>query len=223
MTIFRRDGYLALRGALDIDWVRSLKQVVRDVCQAQRLDVVRALAPLSSQASTQAWVECDASRWHDELHRHLAQGPLCDLIAHLTGSERVRHLGEQLFHKPPQSAAATPLHQDMPCSQSDGESVAVVWVPLDAVTHATGPMLYLPGSHRWSKRFGPREGNAKVTAILDRQVGLSADVCENDPRLVAMRALPGDVIVHDWRVLHGSGGNRSRSLPRRTLSVRFGY
>ncbi len=210
-------GVVALRGVLDPGWISALRGVVDDVCTSQRADVVRAVAPLGETA----WVETDASKWHDALRERVAVGPLPELVQAATGAQQLQWHGDQVFNKPPRSAAATPLHQDRPCTAAAHEQVAVAWVPLDAVTLETGGMIYVPGSHRWSQRTPPQEGNVTVTDWLRRHVNDLVEDPAADAQRITLTAQPGDVIIHDWRMLHGSAANCSRMLPRRTLSVRY--
>ncbi|MEZ5279357.1 MAG: phytanoyl-CoA dioxygenase family protein [Acidimicrobiales bacterium] len=173
-------------------------------------------------------VETDACSWHEGLRRHHCEGPLPQIVAALTSSVRVNLYSDQLFLKEPGSRVRTPWHQDKPFWLLDGTKVAVCWVPVDVVTLDSGAMGYVIGSHLWGKTFKPSDFSTETGT--SRIPGISYDDLEDLPDIEAnplaydvrhFPAEPGDVIVHDWRMLHGSTGNKTADRIRRAASVRY--
>ena len=102
------------------------------------------------------------------------------------------------------------------------------WVPVDTVRLDSGAMGYVRGSHRWGVTFKPSDF-VTSTGVMDLPGvvtdGLAdlppIDAHPDDFDIVRFEAEPGDVVVHDWRTLHGSSGNVSADRIRRAASVRL--
>jgi len=91
----------------------------------------------------------------------------------------------------------------------------------EPVSKETGGMGYVRGSHRW-KLHSP---NAFVSQMPSNDAGLPAlpdiEGNEDDYDIAYFEVEPGDVIVHDYRLTHGSRGNTSLERTRRAVSLRF--
>ena len=177
----------------------------------------------------QSIVETDACSWHEGLRAHHSDGPLPQVVAALTNSNKVILYSDQLFLKEPGSRVRTPWHQDKPYWLMDGAKVAVCWVPVDVVTVESGAMGYVAGSHKWGKIFKPSDF-LTATGTYPKLGGIEYDDLEDLPPIDAepdnydirrYEAGPGDVIVHNWMTLHGSTGNVSAGALRRAASIRY--
>ena len=172
-------------------------------------------------------VETDACGWHEGMRQHDVDSPLVDIIQQLTQSTKINLYSDQLFFKEAGSQIRTPWHQDMPYWLVGGGEMAVAWVTVDTVTKENGAMGYVRGSHLWGKTFVPSDfqtergtfpevdgiSHAGLTPI-DHDALEQADIIYYD-------AVPGDVIVHHWKTLHGSTGNTSATRSRRAASIRY--
>ena len=112
----------------------------------------------------------------------------------------------------------------MPFFRWNGDQAAVCWVPVDSVTKECGAMRYIKGSHRWPQ-YAPRllVSNSPVD---DDAADYSPLLPENDElfeteEILSWDCEPGDVIVHNWRTIHGSFGNLSATQTRRAASIRY--
>ncbi|MEZ5378734.1 MAG: phytanoyl-CoA dioxygenase family protein [Acidimicrobiales bacterium] len=173
-------------------------------------------------------VETDACSWHDGLRQLYIDSPLGAIAARLTDSTTINLYSDQLFLKEPGSGVRTPWHQDQPYWLLQGTKVAVCWVPVDTVRLDSGAMGYVRGSHRWGVTYKPSDFRTStgVMALPGMVTDDLADVPPIDANpddydIVRFEAEPGDVIVHDWKMLHGSAGNVSADRLRRADSVRL--
>lgn len=173
-------------------------------------------------------VETDAAHWHHQIRAHHLSGSLPEIVAGLTGDDKVVFYSDQLFLKEPGSQVRTPFHQDEPYFLVDG-AVAVCWVPVDVVGFDNGPMGYVRGSHRWGRRFKPSDF-VTDTGVFPERDGIAHGELEQMPPIspethdvVYFEAEPGDVIVHHWSTVHGAAGNVSASAVRRAASVRYAH
>lgn len=259
LETYRRDGVVALRQVLPIDWVTELGQAMQEVFDRQttvdrralvtgqsvegsRTDMTERMTQLLESVDDpgslaveaghtprgRSIVETDASAWHAGLRDLYRTGPLGAVAARLTGSARINLYSDQLFLKEAGSSVRTPWHQDQPYFLMEGTKVAVCWVPVDSVRLDSGAMGYVRGSHRWGATYKPSDfvTSNGVMALPGVDIDDLADLPPIDANpddydVVRFEAEPGDVIVHDWKTLHGSAGNISQDRIRRAASVRL--
>eukprot|EP00966_Prymnesium_polylepis_P302980 6999167-Prymnesium_polylepis.1 len=165
-------------------------------------------------------MELDAGRWHAGLRDFALQSSLPALVAQLLGASDVRFFMDHVFLKEGGSQGRTEYHQDLPFFPLAvvGSQAAVCWLPVDSVTHDTGAMGYVPGSHRWSEAQPTNlmtHGAAHNTALPDI-LG-----CEAEFGVRYFDAEPGDVIIHHPATVHGSAGNVTEARRRLVVSLRY--
>jgi ectoine hydroxylase-related dioxygenase (phytanoyl-CoA dioxygenase family) len=157
-----------------------------------------------------------------DFRRFALRGPGAEIAAALLGSEKVRFFGDQIFVKEPNTRARTAFHQDATYFEIEGDQCCVLWIPVDPVPLENGAMVYLRGSHRDNKRYKP---NVFVSQTpLPGAEGDDLPDIEGNPEnfdLVHFEAEPGDVLVHHYLTVHGTGGNASRYQVRRAASIRY--
>lgn len=154
--------------------------------------------------------------------RRLAlEGPLGSVSGQLFGSTKVNFLFDQIFIKQPGANARTAFHQDQPYFAVDGEQVASLWTAAEPVARESGGMGYIRGSHLWDMHAP----NVFVGQASRGEHGLpllpDIEGHESDYDIVYYDVEPGDVIVHDYRTVHGARGNTTSDRPRRAISLRF--
>lgn len=109
---------------------------------------------------------------------------------------------EDMVVKTPGSGNTVPMHQDS-LFQSRSGPVFSVGIYLDS--SAEDPLLVIPGTHR----MGPLD---------EEQVARAAE--ENRHRVTPVPVSAGDAIVHNVRMIHGSGANAGAQV-RRVLYLEF--
>lgn len=148
--------------------------------------------------------------------------------AQLADVPRVRLWGDHTLIKVP-GGSATAWHQDLPHFPIDRSGWVNFWIAIDDLDHDTGPLQYLPGSHRLGTfgRLGYFDNTRPLSheALSNRTppvAGFDHLIKEEDRQFVgqplasALRA--GEAFVHNGLVLHGSGENRT-DRPRRVLGI----
>lgn len=154
--------------------------------------------------------------------RLCVSGVLPEVAGQLLESETVRFFGDQVFVKEPNTPGKTAFHQDATYFEIEGEQCCVMWVPTDPVVLENGAMMYVRGSHRDGKLYKP---NVFISqAPLPGSEGADLPDIENnldDFDIIHFDVEPGDVLVHHYRTIHGTGGNRSRYQVRRAASIRY--
>lgn len=149
-------------------------------------------------------------------------GILPEVAGQLMESGTVRFFGDQVFVKEPNTPGKTAFHQDATYFEIEGDQCCVMWVPADPVALENGAMMYVRGSHRDGKLYKP---NVFISqAPLPGSEGADLPDIENnldDFDIIHFDVEPGDILVHHYRTIHGTGGNRSRYQVRRAASIRY--
>lgn len=141
--------------------------------------------------------------------RQLALQPIIGAIAaRLARTRRIRLLDDQLIYKPTGFVAngAVGWHTDRaywPNCTSD--EMLTAWIPFHDCNEATGPLVVIDGSHKWSGledlRFFNRQDLEDVEAKFHRD---GREVVR-----VPMTLRKGQISFHHCRTIHGSYPNRS--------------
>ena len=133
----------------------------------------------------------------------------------------------QWFNKPARSAYAssscccgsrpTPPHQDGHYFMlSPPTAGCTMWLALDAADETNGCLRYVMGSAAAS---APRAHG--FSGVLGFSQELSDFGAADEAREVAMRAEPGDLLVHSALLIHRADANASAERPRRALGAIF--
>lgn len=164
----------------------------------------------------------NASRDYSGIRRMAVESPLAAAAAALFGADKVNFLFDQIFVKQPGAVSRTAFHQDQSYFRVDGEQCASFWTACEPVDRENGAMGYIKGSHRWDLHAP----NAFVSQMTGGDHGLpqlpDIEGHEDEYDVVYFDVEPGDVIVHDYRTVHGARGNVSATRGRRSVSLRYG-
>ncbi len=157
-----------------------------------------------------------------DFRRFILRGASVDIAVALLQTSTVRFLGDQMFVKEPNTRERTAFHQDATYFEIDGNDCCVIWIPVDPVNHENGRMEYVRGSHLDGRLYRPNVFVSQ-TELPGAEGDVLPDIEGNSEGfdIVSFDAEPGDVIVHHYRTIHGSGGNLSRYQPRRAISLRY--
>jgi phytanoyl-CoA hydroxylase len=107
----------------------------------------------------------------------------------------------ETFNKPARIGSAVPYHQDNAYFCQTPPDMLTVWIAIDAVTEANGPVFFVKGSHKGgmqpTKPSGVR-GNS-IGLAESPKVPLAGQFCG----LLA----PGDATIHHCETIHHSAPN----------------
>ena len=240
---FERDGVVHLEGILPVDELTRMEAPLEEALRmpettadmtrmAEQLEASggEALADGAVAADTPGRFLSGVDHWrHQEAFREFScDSALPEIAAALMRSEGVFLWEDSVLVKEPGAREPTAFHQDLSYFHVDGTQVCTFWCPLDAVDADTGAVAYVRGSHRWPELYAPN------LFVSEQAIpGARGEACRADPTAAAFRdgdredellrfdAVPGDVIVHHARTVHGAAGNRSATRRRRAISVRY--
>ncbi len=219
---FRRDGVVLLRAA-QREWVEPLRRGLQ-----RNLDDPGAYAfPCESNPRGEPGRFFDSyCNWQliPEYLDYVSHSTAASIAGQFMDSRHAQFFHEHAFMKAPGTQRATPWHQDLPYYCVDGSKSASVYVALDAADAAVA-VQFVRGSHRWNRLFYPRvfeDGSAfnddQDAAAMETVPDIDGQADAHD--LTDWALEPGDVIVFDFRTLHGTGAAEVKQL-RRAFSTRW--
>jgi ectoine hydroxylase-related dioxygenase (phytanoyl-CoA dioxygenase family) len=207
IQFFDDNGYLHIPGVLQPDELSAIQ------AETQRL-IDRIKAGEEEDKATMRGPE-GIPYYLTYLHSHpntfslklLAHPTILDLARRMVGPDFVPTY-ESLVFKLPEAGSSVPWHRDGNANHPDEKfRVFNVDFYLDHSTVENSCVWVVPGSNKW-----PQE---KINEYLQ----MSKTTFEL-PGAVPAEMKPGDVLLHDIMVLHGSTENRSPSL-RRVIYYEF--
>ena len=185
-----RDGFLAPLPAFSAAEAAALRH---------RLEAAEAVAAPDNQRAARAGLPITHAWAWDLVH----DARLVEPIAAVLGPN-VLLWSMDWFIKPP-GAAFVSYHQDATYWGLEPHHVASAWVALSDAGPNTGPMRFLPGSHR-----GPvwrQQDTYAANNLLSR--GQVVDAPVDEAKTVLAPLAIGEMSIHHVRVIHGSAPNRS--------------
>jgi len=105
------------------------------------------------------------------------------------------------FNKPARVGSAVPPHQDNAYFCLGPPDALTVWIAIDAVTEANGPVSYLRGSQQDGAR--PHQ----TSGVAGNSMGLAE--CPDKSGAWAGLLEPGDALIHHCNTIHFSAPNTS--------------
>jgi len=146
---------------------------------------------------------------------------LPELVADLLGAKYLNFWEDTTFVKAPGTRQKTAFHQDLAYFQISGDQCVIVWIALDKATMKNGVLQYVRGSHKWKETFAPNVFVSQTPVAKSPETrcpDIEGNLDAYD--IVSFDVMPGDVIIHHVRTLHGAGGNMSKNW-RRAVSFRY--
>jgi phytanoyl-CoA hydroxylase len=218
---FERDGYVHLPAVLSEVELRDIEAVYeqflrgeipvegRDFCdmsgdygrRVEEFSIVNVMLP------RRYW-----PKWQGNIYERRAQS----IAEQLCGAGMVVDYDQLLAKRPFKDDAVFGWHQDLaywPTTTPDTRT-ATCWLAVDDSTPENGCMRFVPGTH-----LKPLRAHRPLHGGREKSHTLVTDLVKGD----AVRLAPiarGDITVHNERVMHGSGGNKTPGW-RRAYVVAF--
>jgi Phytanoyl-CoA dioxygenase (PhyH) len=210
------DGYVFLRGALDVSEVQAARVEV-----FERLVGVGEIRPpavegISTGESRRAETVGDLGAFWKSVSegpalRRVTHGPrLGAVLARIVGEPVRAH--DYMFLRAAPLGRTTGLHFDYPFFTRATERIYTTWVPLGDVPATDGPLVIVEGSHRFPDLHDAIRG-FDVVYDTSRKAQLATNFAEfaegRDCRILTADFRAGDICVFGMFTLHGSLDNHS--------------
>jgi phytanoyl-CoA hydroxylase len=182
------------------------KRLVRDI------HFVRGNAPLPDDPERALWKILNPDRFDAVMAECLRFPRVLDAASSLIGEDILAFLLMFIYKPPEVPQTIHPFHQDAVYFPFEPQASCVgVWIPLDPVSEANGTLSVVPGSHRLPiQQHEIREG-INFGALAARGVEGNEEYHRD---AVAMEMAPGECLLFNTRLLHRSGGNRTKGQRR---------
>lgn len=212
---YARDGYLLLRGAIDVRYLHNLEQKVLTLLAEWTGRRFVTVCSVEFSAFLQANRELER-RLYNEIRKFdwliefsLSQnivGPVADLIGGPVGLMKKIPFRIDL---PNVTRELAVWHQDYRYVKGNTD-IVTAWIPLQNTAYVQGCLMVMPGTHR----LGPIDHDGHVLGKRDFPSG----IFEREVRYVEMKY--GDLLLFHSLLLHSSGINLSDQA-RLSLQSRF--
>ncbi len=218
---FRRDGYVHLPGVLAPDELADIAATYARFLSGDIAVPGRDFCDMSGRyggdPADYALINVMLPRrYHPAWADNLFERRAASIAEQLQGPGLVLDYDQLLAKRPGRADAVFAWHQDMAYwIDTPDTRTATVWLALDASTVENGCLAFVPGSQA-EPRLRP---HAPLHGARQDSHTLATSLRPGD-RVRPVPIAAGDVTVHDERVLHGSGGNRSAGW-RRAYVVAF--
>ncbi len=223
------DGYVFLRGALDVADVQAARVEVLE----RLVDVGEIRPPAAEGIATGESRRAELVGDLGAFWKSVSEGPALRRVTHgtrlhaalarIAGAPVRAH--DYMFLRAAPVGRTTGLHFDAPFFARATPRVYTAWVPLGDVPATDGPLVIAEGSHRFTDLHDGVQG-FDVVYDTSRRAQLAADFAEfaesRDCRLLTADFRAGDVCVFGMLTLHGSLDNHS-PLGRVRLSCDVRY
>jgi ectoine hydroxylase-related dioxygenase (phytanoyl-CoA dioxygenase family) len=141
--------------------------------------------------------------------------PLLDMLEQLIGPDLILWI-TRILCKPAVNGREVPWHQDGEYWLMRPLATCSAWIAIDPVSTANGCMRFIPGSHRRQELYRHHQANRDNLVLnleLDQDQFDEADA-------VNVELEPGQISLHDVRLIHGSLANTSGQR-RAALIMRY--
>jgi ectoine hydroxylase-related dioxygenase (phytanoyl-CoA dioxygenase family) len=212
---YRKNGVVKLPGIFDLGWIDCLREAVEAA-----LANPGPLAEEYAKGGGRFFGDLDVAKRHAAFRNFVHNSPAAEIVGTIMDSSKVNFFYDQLLVKEPGTAEPTPWHQDQPYWAVSGWQVISIWLPLDYVAKGSS-LKYVKGSHHW----GPHNPHNFADDTPYQGTGLPElpDINANraDYEFLGWDMEPGDCLVFQGMIVHGSDGNTSLQNRRRALATRW--
>jgi ectoine hydroxylase-related dioxygenase (phytanoyl-CoA dioxygenase family) len=204
-----------LKAVFDLAWIEFLREAV-EVAMANPGPMAEEYA----RGGGRFFGDLDIAQRHTAFGEFVHQSPAAEIAGTVMSASKANFFYDQLLVKEPGTAAPTPWHQDQPYWGVSGRQVASIWLPLDDVKLESS-LKYVAGSHLWEAHNPhnfiddtPYEGTG-----LPELPDINANPEKYE--ILGWDMQPGDCLVFQAMIVHGSAGNSSLQNRRRALATRW--
>ncbi len=216
---YQRDGALPLPGVFK-DWVETLRNGV-DRLEANPDRFINE----NSIGGEEGHFWNSYCNWQDipEFSKFVRTASIASIAAQAMQSKTSQIFHEHLVVKEPGTSKDTPWHHDYPYYGIQGTQGISAWLALDPVPEASA-VRFVAGSHRTGKLYQPRwfkDGGDYGFTDMELETVPDIDANPDDFTVLTWACEPGDVVLFDYRTLHGTTAaevtNRRRGFATRWL------
>lgn len=196
---YERDGVVLIRQFLRNDEVASVRaeldRYIRDDLASQPVDA-RTLEK-DEKTVRNLW---RLEKYNPWFRKFGEREDIRALVAPLVHGEPVL-VGVETFNKPARVGSGVPYHQDNAYFCQTPPDMLTVWIAIDAVTKANGPVFFVKGSHREGMQ------PTKPSGVRGNSIGMAEPSSVPMDQQFCGLLEPGDATIHHCETIHHSAPN----------------
>lgn len=196
---YERDGVVLIRQFLNADEVAAvraeLERYIRDDLAAQPVDA--RTFEKDEKTVRNLWRLEKYNPWFRQLGE---RENIRALIAPLVHGEPVL-VGVETFNKPARIGSGVPYHQDNAYFCQTPPDMLTVWIAMDAVTAANGPVFFVKGSQQGGMQ------PTKPSGVRGNSIGMAEPPGVPPGEQFCALLAPGDATIHQCETIHHSAPN----------------
>lgn len=211
---YHQNGVVMLSSVFELDWIDKLREATEFA-----LNNPGPNAEEYAKGKGRFFGDLDVAKRIQDFKDFIFKSEAAKLMGKIMKSQKVNFFYDQLLVKEPGTGEPTPWHQDQPYWAVSGKQVASIWLPLDVVNKNTS-LRYVAKSHLWEEynphNFSdnsPYEGTG-LPELPD------IDAAPENYKILGWDMKPGDCLVFQGMIVHGSKGNTSNNR-RRAWATRW--
>jgi ectoine hydroxylase-related dioxygenase (phytanoyl-CoA dioxygenase family) len=213
---YENDGVVCVRQAFDASALSVMAEAIASGMAnpgPMYLDYSKATRPGTYHTDLWVWRENPAMR------SVIFETPAAELAGRAMGVDSVMLVTDNWMVRGAGAVNRAPWHHDAPYFDVEGRW-CVLWTGLEPVGRGEG-VVFLPGSHRWGRRFIPEafDGSGAKVALAPGYEP-TPDFGE-EPALLEFALEPGDCLIFDCRTVHGAPNPEPASRTVRRMTLRF--
>ena len=212
---FKENGVTMISGALT-DWVDIIRSGIE-------YNLKNPGTYASENSTSEGRFFDDYCNWTKipEFEKLIRESPAAKIAAEIMQSKTAQFFHDHVLVKEPGTPKETPWHQDAPYYFIKGSQTVSLWIPVDPVNKSK--IQFIAGSHKWEKLVKPVSWADNSDFYRSDDQWIPVPNPEDDPKkhkILEWEMDPGDVVLFDYKTVHGAPGNQATSR-RRALSLRW--
>jgi len=196
---YDENGYIVIRNFLDKTIIRKIKENLEEYINTNINSFSKRNINISNKGLVNSVHNMEKWKWTKSIQKNIN---LIKIVKKFIGSD-IKNFGSEVFAKPAKYGLASPMHQDNFYWCIDDSKGLTVWIALDKSSNLNGAVSYYRGSHnlgllQHEPSFAP--GSSQKIKFIKGLKNFKLDM----PKLN-----PGDCLIHNCLVVHGSKKNLS--------------
>ena len=216
---YQEHGAVLLRGFVDPETVEELRGACLDPERPQGR-YKNVLSPTGKFFEERFLAESS-----DVLHEYSFNETIGESVAKAMGSPTARFLFDHLFVCGPNTPLEHYWHQDISYWPIEGKQICSIWVTLtDCTVDSSALELVLDsdkGDIHAIRPFGEEDFGEDVKKNYDKGGIPKFHEMRDKYKILSADLKAGDAYFFNARIMHASGGNRSKDVERVAYSVRY--
>ena len=213
---YNSDGYVFIPGFLSEEEVTIINKQLENFIKEKVSEMPSNYVFYEDKNDPDSLKQLQDIHSYDPFFANILIGSKFEKIAKVLLEENVIGKNLEYFNKPPRIGKATPPHQDNYYFMLNPPQALTMWLALENVDEANGCVRYIKGSHLNGMRTHGR------TKTLGFSQGIIDYNDEDFAKEIAMRAKPGDLLIHHSMAIHRADANKSERSRKALGFIYFG-